>query len=134
MLLKAILVIGAIFALAFVARFVALLRDRPWMAPALAGVCVWGLTWKLGVMGVALAAAAFGVVWWLRRPRPGVGVTDEAQARALLGVAEGASADAIRAAHRAAIRQAHPDKGGAHERAAALNAARDLLVKRARKR
>jgi curved DNA-binding protein CbpA len=46
----------------------------------------------------------------------------------LLGLVEGASAVDIRAAHRRAMRQAHPDAGGDGAQAARLNAARDFLL------
>ena len=56
-----------------------------------------------------------------------------AEARAILGVAEGASVEDIRAAYSRLIRRAHPDAGGTHGLAAQLNAARDrLLGRRAR--
>jgi hypothetical protein len=51
-----------------------------------------------------------------------------AEALALLGLAEGASAEEIRAAHRRLMRSAHPDRGGSAWLAARLNAARDLLL------
>ncbi len=53
-----------------------------------------------------------------------------AAAAQLLGVPPGADARAIRAAHRRLMAEAHPDVGGTPERAGALNAARDLLLRR----
>ncbi len=53
---------------------------------------------------------------------------DRAAALALLGLGEGASEEAIRAAYRRAMRAAHPDAGGDAALAARLNAARDLLL------
>ena len=53
---------------------------------------------------------------------------DRALALELLGLVEGASAVDIRAAHRRAMRQAHPDAGGDGALAARLNAARDFLL------
>ena len=73
--------------------------------------------------------------WWLwrgphrARPvlrRPG---TEEAEARAILGVAPDDDADAIRAAHRRIVATVHPDRGGSPELARKVNAARDLLLK-----
>ncbi|MCW6531099.1 J domain-containing protein [Sphingomonas sp. MMSM20] len=68
------------------------------------------------------------------RPKPRRAVPVEAAerraARSLLGVARDADDEAIRAAHRRLMAEAHPDRGGSAERARALNAARDLLVDR----
>ena len=60
-----------------------------------------------------------------RQPAPPM---DRAAALELLGLVEGASAVDIRAAHRRAMRQAHPDAGGDGALAARLNAARDFLL------
>lgn len=51
-----------------------------------------------------------------------------AEAFALLGLADGATVEEIRAAHRRLMRSAHPDRGGSPWLAARLNAARDLLL------
>jgi hypothetical protein len=83
----------------------------------------------LGLMGLIAA----GLIWiWAVRPAPSVAAEDPADsaARALLGVAPGASAATILAAHREKIRAAHPDAGGSAAMAAALNAARDRLTAR----
>ena len=78
---------------------------------------------------VALIIAAAGYFWWkTQAPKPVFG--DEAAARALLGVAPGADADAIQAAWRSRIAQAHPDAGGSDAAARAVTAARDLLLAR----
>ena len=58
------------------------------------------------------------------------GSADEAQARAVLGVARDASAGEIAEAHRRLITQVHPDRGGSNERVHEANAARDLLLAR----
>lgn len=55
---------------------------------------------------------------------------DKAAARALLGVGQDADAATIRAAHRAHVARAHPDRGGSDEATRRLNAARDLLLDR----
>lgn len=52
----------------------------------------------------------------------------KAQARALLGVPEGASRENIIDAHRRLIVQVHPDRGGNSELVHEANAARDLLL------
>jgi hypothetical protein len=51
-----------------------------------------------------------------------------AEARAILGVGEGATIAEIREAYARLIRRAHPDHGGSHGLAAQLNAARDRLL------
>jgi hypothetical protein len=74
---------------------------------------------------------------WLDRSHPdwreGAGAASDgpltrAEALEILGLAEGASAAEIRAAHRRLMRTAHPDQGGSAWLAARLNAARDLLL------
>ncbi len=52
----------------------------------------------------------------------------QAEALAVLGLAEGATADEIKAAHRRLMGFAHPDRGGSAALAAQLNAARDTLL------
>ena len=51
----------------------------------------------------------------------------EAEAYRVLGLAPGASREAVRAAHSRLIRRVHPDLGGSSTLAALINAARDLL-------
>ena len=51
-----------------------------------------------------------------------------AQARALLGVHDGASRKEIIEAHRRVISRVHPDRGGSNEKVHEANAARDLLL------
>ncbi|GAA0734664.1 DnaJ domain-containing protein [Sphingomonas japonica] len=87
-----------------------------------------------------VAVAIFAAVIWLwksakatrsaRRtaPTPRIGL-DEREARAILGVAPDADADAIRAAHRRLVGALHPDKGGSAELTSRINAARDRLLK-----
>ncbi len=52
----------------------------------------------------------------------------EADARAVLGVAPGATEDEIRKAWKRAMTRAHPDQGGTEGLAARVNAARDRLL------
>ena len=77
--------------------------------------------------GAALMAGA--ILWAAHRRRqiapPAMPIED---ARRLLGVAEGASLEEIRAAHRRLIARVHPDAGGSTELAERVNAARDALV------
>ena len=51
------------------------------------------------------------------------------EARAILGVGEGADEAEIRAAWRRLMQRAHPDAGGTEGLAERLNAARDRLLK-----
>ena len=50
------------------------------------------------------------------------------EALAVLGLAEGASAEEIRAAHRRLIQRMHPDVGGTADLAARINRAKDVLL------
>jgi hypothetical protein len=50
------------------------------------------------------------------------------EALAVLGLAEGASNDDIRAAHRRLIQRMHPDVGGTADLAARINRAKDVLL------
>lgn len=70
-------------------------------------------------------------LWLLARGRsrgtasPGMNAD---QARRVLGVAPGADAEAIRAAHRRLVARVHPDQGGSADLAQRVNAARDILL------
>ncbi|HST37683.1 MAG TPA: DnaJ domain-containing protein, partial [Allosphingosinicella sp.] len=68
--------------------------------------------------GKAVAAASM---------RPG-------EARRLLGLGEGATADEVREAHRRLIARVHPDAGGSAELATRVNAARDALLSELKRR
>ncbi len=82
-------------------------------------------------MGKLLLVAVLMLGGWLllRRPAKAPVRTDEREARAILGVAPGDDADAIRAAHRRLVSAVHPDKGGSAELTRRINAARDALLK-----
>lgn len=89
----------------------------PWLLAGAAGVFAWG--------------------WWRRRQalaQKARQSNHETHARAeaarLLGVGPHANADAINAAFRKNMAQAHPDQGGDAEHARRLIAARDLLLNR----
>ena len=76
---------------------------------------------------LAVAARKNGVAPGKPTPPPSSRMSLE-EARAILGVAPGATAAQVRAAHKRLIRMAHPDKGGTSGLAAQLNAARDRLL------
>ncbi|NKE45805.1 molecular chaperone DnaJ [Roseomonas frigidaquae] len=61
-------------------------------------------------------------------PEAPSGPMGRAEALQVLGLAEGASAEEIRAAHRRLMRSAHPDQGGSDWLASRLNEARDTLL------
>ena len=88
---------------------------------------------------IGLLVAYLGWRLWhgpARRRRPamaaampdGVAEAQLAEARAVLGVARGATEADIRAAHRRLMAAAHPDHGGSTEAARQLNLARDALL------
>ena len=77
------------------------------------------------ILLLALAAAIY--VWWQRR-KTQARAMQPGEARALLGVSQGATLEQIRDAHRRLIAKVHPDTGGSTELANRVNAARDALV------
>lgn len=111
----------------------------------LGSLALYARIWPLGLM---LMLAAFGVSlterWTARRriegdarsgpagarppaaPAPGSMTLEEA--RAILGVGEGARPEEIDAAYRRLMLKVHPDQGGSDYFAAKVNAARDLLA------
>lgn len=108
---------------------------RPrWFTSAAAGIVVAAICWRFGAAGLLAGAAVAALVWFLPQARTGLGPDMKVEeARALLGLGATATAEDIRAAHRRRISDAHPDRGGAPGAAARLNAARDLLLKNARR-
>jgi hypothetical protein len=50
------------------------------------------------------------------------------EALAVLGLSEGATAEAVKAAHRRLIQRVHPDVGGSADLAARINRAKDVLL------
>lgn len=102
----------------------------------------WGGTTVIAVIAIrmleggkmlpALIAAAAAYAWWrTQAPKHARALpADETAARALLKVPPCASPDAIQSAWRQAMQVAHPDAGGSDAAAAAVTAARDLLLKR----
>ncbi|MGN6269942.1 MAG: J domain-containing protein [Sphingomonas sp.] len=78
---------------------------------------------------VFLAIVAVAAWYWLKpkKRRPPLRL-DQSEARAVLGVAPDADAEAIRAAHRRLIAAVHPDRGGSAELTRRINLARDSLL------
>ena len=96
-----------------------------------------GLWWE-GLIALAVAAVFGGSVRFHTyvnagpsRPATAASYTaEEIWAYQALGLAVGADRKAIREAWKRLMKTAHPDQGGSAERAKALNAARDVLLKR----
>ena len=125
------------------------LRPGPWIrqfraARSLIGtaLCVFGVTLLVrGLVWEGVAAIGLGVVMMgtvrvqaaFRRPEPQVAAAyTEAEIRAYrtLDLAVGADRNAIKAAWKRLVKESHPDRGGSLERTKALNAAKDLLLRR----
>jgi DnaJ homolog subfamily C member 19 len=81
-----------------------------------------------------LALVVLAAAWWRGRALRKRARMPVEEARALLGVAETAGADEIRAAHRRLMARVHPDAGGSAELARRTNMARDLLLARIEQR
>lgn len=137
MLLIAVLVLALLFGLLFLGRLAGARRDllaERWPTILFAGAAIIAL--MRGSLWLALALfVASGLIFMLSRPRGAPPAPDEAadgEARSILGVSKAASAQEIRAAYRAKMARAHPDRGGSHNEAARLTAARDRLLRRRR--
>jgi hypothetical protein len=131
----ALLAVAAVFTLLWLvrvlgARRAALIRHAASIALGGAALFLMLRGQVALALGLALAAA---VVWFWTAPAPARAARmpmAEAEARAILGVGPNAGRDEIRAAYRARMARAHPDRGGTTQEAARLNAARDVLLKR----
>ena len=65
---------------------------------------------------------------WFRRATVSGSAMRPGEARELLNINVGATADEIRAAHRRMMTRVHPDAGGSAGLATRVNAARDTLL------
>lgn len=134
-MLPTLLVVTALFALLLVGRVGGARRRQVlerWPVLIFAGGALLALS--RGAFGPALALAGLSVLAWWLSPRlltRGAPPEDpaDAAARKALGLRRGASEAEIRAAYRAKIARAHPDRGGSNAEAARLTAARDRLLK-----
>ncbi len=106
---------------------------RQWGAVLALGLLVLKLLQGGQIVGAAVALAAAAFWYFGTRQRLGT-ASEEARARALLGVAADADADAVHAAWRRALATAHPDAGGSSDATAQATAARDLLLARLARR
>lgn len=139
-MLPLLIAIAIVFALLLVARLGGARRGlllKRWPALAMAAVALLALL--RGAVWPGIAFAALAALAWVLQPRlfapapPPATRPDDPQdreARAILGLSPGAGPTEIRAAYRAKMRQAHPDRGGTHNEAARLAAARDRLLKK----
>jgi hypothetical protein len=139
----ALVITAAVFVLLFLLRVGGarryLLLER-WPAVALAAAALFALA--RGMLWPALALGSLSALAWLlwpritaraSAPRASTAETPEdAEARRLLGVGLNPTHDEIRRAYRTRMAHAHPDKGGAHNEAARLTAARDRLLGKGR--
>ena len=80
-----------------------------------------------GLVGAALWLVVASRMRTVAVKREAIG---DAEARSILGVAEGATAEQVNAAWRRLMGRAHPDQGGTEGLAAKLNAARDRLMRK----
>jgi hypothetical protein len=129
-----LLIVALAFGLLFMGRLAgarrALLAEH-WPAFLLASAAIFVLARGNAWLALALLVAG-GLAFVLRAPkRPQRAAEDPADREAMrvLGVDASAGAEEIRAAYRAKMAQAHPDRGGSHSEAARLTAARDRLLR-----
>lgn len=136
-MLIAILIIAAVFAVLALVRVGGARRTlllRHWPAVVLAVGAIYAAA-RGALWPAVLLAVAAGLAWWMqdradrRAAAPKIDLA-EAEARCILGLGQNATAAEIRAAYRAKMATAHPDRGGSHDQAARLTAARDRLLKR----
>ncbi len=100
-----------------------------------AGFLAIGGEWPAAIACVVGAFVLGGTVRFsgmkAREPQAAASFTaEEIRAYQTLGLSIGADRGAIKAAWKRLMKDAHPDQGGSGGRAAALNAARDVLLRR----
>lgn len=139
-----LLALTAIFAALFLTRLGGAYRAelrRRWPAVLFAGAAFLCLV--RGLVGPAITFASLSLLIWTlwprierwRQPRgvsPQNDSPEDFAARRALEVGPSATAEEIRRAYRSKMAHAHPDRGGSHNEAARLTAARDRLLKKVR--
>ncbi len=135
---QALIVLALIFGLLLLTRMAGAWRAA--LAPRWPAIALTGLAAFLGFRGsirTALVLGALAVVAWYvgpkllaRRAPAATADPRDIEASRILGVGDSADEAEIRQAYRDKMAQAHPDRGGSHERAARLTAARDRLLRK----
>jgi hypothetical protein len=113
-----------------------------WGGIVLLGLLALGLLFlrrpSLALIAGTVTVAAYvllrarGAGWFAPKPRPARRASRTGMSRKealeVLGLAEGSTAEDIRAAHHRLMQQTHPDHGGTDYLAAKINEARDVLL------
>jgi DnaJ homolog subfamily C member 19 len=87
------------------------------------------------IVKLIVALVVVGMIYsWLRRGIVSGSGMRTSEARDLLNLPLGATAEDIRAAHRKLIARVHPDAGGSAALATKVNAARDALIAELKRR
>lgn len=132
----------ALALIVWASRGATILKGKSWrvLAGALGVACFAGATFVglRGGWGTSIVLVVLGLWLVVSARRTGLGAPSAAtrggmslaDARAVLGVGEGATPAEIKAAHARLMRMAHPDAGGTDGLASQLNAARDRLLRR----
>jgi hypothetical protein len=87
------------------------------------------------LLKLIIALVVLGMIYsWFRRGIVSGTAMRPAEARELLNIHVGATAEEIRAAHRRMMVRVHPDAGGSAGLATRVNAARDTLIAELKRR
>lgn len=123
------------------------IKPGPWIKQGRALVSVAAVAVAIGgfvaimrgqyLLGSLIVSAAFAMAGGARfrhqaktPPPEGTNSLTEVEAYRLLGLPVGSDRKTILRAWKDRMKDAHPDQGGSNERAAKINAARDVLLKR----
>jgi len=119
-------------------RNVTLLKLAVWFG--LAAALFAAKLWPLAFMVLIAAGGVMGIESWRRKtineeerqarpPAPMHKAMSYDEAKAVLGITDGANEEEVKSAHKKLISQIHPDKGGTDYLAAKINEARDVLLR-----